>query len=907
LGRYFASVTTAKRDGIAVLAILLATLAVYWRALSGELVYDDRLLIARNPLIADLTNLPRLFTSGYWDFLDLGEAQHIGYWRPLTAVVQALVWPFAKSASGPYHAVCLSIHAGAVLAAFLLARRLGASSWVASGTALFFALHPAHVESVAWISALNDPLFGCLALFALERFLAWRAHGSRGLPLAALACFTLALLSKELAAALVPLLILLDLLRPSAWDESAPASPDRARGLARLRAAVAGLTAPSVPARAYGPFAAAFALYLVARMLVFESPWAGFDRITTDFMVGALRLALLRLELFGGALEILLVPLELSLFRPFRPHIEPFDPALVRAALYGLLFAALLVASFLARRRLALAALLFLPAGLLPALIKVQSLGAFPLSERFLYLPAFGFALLAALLLSHAFSARAATLLLAGLATLYAARTWTRIGDWHDEERLFRVSATQSPRSPYVLWGLGRVLLERFNETREGRYLDEAQVTFEQAAALLEEAKEERTDVMASSRDFLQVNLGLAWCSIAAEDHAAATLVLEELVRRLDEIAAAEEEARSRGLRVRKQYLDREKVYTALGVAQAKGGRFEESERSFRRALELQPSSAETHQNYGRMLAERGRWEEAAREFEACVRLRPGHPEDRLLLAQAWETLGRSAEAEALARELVGELPRRAEPLIVLAAGALRRGESGQALTWLERALALEPRNALAWYQKARALLQREDTRGAVTAFRNAVEIDPHSFEAHYDFAAFLLAQGALSEAQPYLVRAYTLASDVHREPLAATLGELPLDDPGLYLELAECDSRRGALEAGLAWLERALAADPERVPALRLKAELLRRLTRHAEAAEALRALTAREPGDYQAWVDLSSACEASAQSAEACRASERALSLPAPPTMPPEIFEATVKRLRKRLEGCQGTTGGD
>ena len=41
--------------------------------------------------------------------------------------------------------------------------------------ALLFALHPVQVESVAWASALNDPLFGCLALFSIERFLAWRA------------------------------------------------------------------------------------------------------------------------------------------------------------------------------------------------------------------------------------------------------------------------------------------------------------------------------------------------------------------------------------------------------------------------------------------------------------------------------------------------------------------------------------------------------------------------------------------------------------------------------------------------------------------------------------------------------------------------------------------------------------
>src|SRR6185503_3862818 len=215
----------ARRDALTLIAIVLVTGLVYLRALAGELVYDDTLLIARNPSIADLANLPRLFTSGYWDFLDVREAQYIGYWRPLTAIVQALIWPFAGSAAAPYHAVCIAVHLGATAAAFLVARRLSGNAWIAAATGLLFGLHPAHVESVAWISALNDPLFGCLALFSIERFLAWRARGSRGVPVTALVCFSLALLAKELAAALVPLLVLLDLLFPAADGEALASSP----------------------------------------------------------------------------------------------------------------------------------------------------------------------------------------------------------------------------------------------------------------------------------------------------------------------------------------------------------------------------------------------------------------------------------------------------------------------------------------------------------------------------------------------------------------------------------------------------------------------------------------------------------------------------------------------------------
>ena len=896
---------TSESDGtrrtvrLWALGILLATALVHLRALGGELVYDDRLLIARNPLIADLANLPRLFTSGYWDFLEVREAEYIGYWRPLTAVVQALIWPLAGPEPLPYHAVSLAIHLGSVLAAFALARRLGASPWVAGASGLLFGLHPAHVESVAWISALNDPLFGCLALVSLERFLAWRARGSPGLPLAALLAFALALLAKELAAALVPLLFLLDLLRPVGAGEpqrtlaELPGTPARLRGVASL------LRAPWRSQAAWTPFALVFALYLLARMFVFESPWAGFDRITTDFRVDALRLAQLRLELFGGALELLVVPLRLVLFRPFRPEIGALDPALVRATVFTLLYAGLLAAMTLGRRRLALAALLVIPAGLLPALLRVQSLGQFPLSDRFLYLPVFGLALGAALLLRTWFPGRGAHLALALVAGLYATRTWTRIGDWRDEVTVFRTAARQEPRSVYVLWGLGRAELERYNSTHAPEALDAAWSAFEAAEQLLlEERRGQGRDLMVTQRDFVQVTLGFAWCSIYRQEYAGAILAVEDLVRRIEEIHGQEQAAREAGLAVRADFLDLEKAYTALGTAQFLARRYEEAERSFARSLELQPSAPETHQNLGRMQLARGQAAEAAASFEHALALRPGNAEDRLLLAQALETAGETARAEELARGLAAELPRRVEPLLVLATAALKRRDAAGALEPLERALALEPRNALVWYQRARAYLLRDDARNAVAAFRNAVEIDPTHFEAHYDLAAWLLSQGALAEARPYLVRAYTLAAPEFREPLRRNLLQLEVEEPGELVELARADHDRGEWDPARLFVDRLLALQPTHFEGLLLSA----RVARHAEDVERAladyRAALARAPDSFTVLSELGPYLFELGRPDEARPLLDRALELGPPSAWPPDLRESSLGNLRRLLE---------
>jgi tetratricopeptide (TPR) repeat protein len=858
--------------------VLLVTAALYARSLAGELVYDDRLLIARNPDIADLARLPALFTHGYWDFLGPRDAEYISYWRPLPAVLHALVWPVGGSYPAWFHLLCLAAHLCATVAAFLLALRLSASTWVAAATAALFALHPAQVESVAWISALNGPLSGALVLFALERFVAWRERGSQGWPLSAAALFALALLAKELAAAFLPLLLVVDRMRSPRSGEPAFAWP------------------PTAPRRAYGPFLAVFGAYLVARMLVFQSPWAGLER-AGELSQSALRLALLRLEVFGGALEILTVPLTLNLLRPFRPHVALLDPQLVRAAVFAAVYAALLVASLRAGRRLAVLALAFPLLGLLPALVQVQSLGLYPLSERFLYLPAFGFALGAALLLAQALPRRAATAVVLVLAAAYAARSFARIGVWRDEETLFRATAAASPRSVGVLATLGRVQLERADRARDPRMLAEAQQAFERAADLLEESKRADTDVLADSRDFLNVNLGLAACALQAGDSSAAIVMLEDLAQRVEDIQAREREARALGLDVRAQPLELERVYSVLGSAQSRSGEFEQAERSFARALEILPSSAEAFQNRGRMYVAQQRWQEAARDFEASARLRPGQPEDRLMLAQVLQTLGESERAEALAQQLLDELPLHPAPRIVLAVAAQTRGDSAGALAWLDRALELDPRYALAWSHRARLLLQRGDGTAALSAFRNALDLDPANFEALYELGGALLAQGALAEAQPYLARAYALAEPRHREPLRRNLLQMELES-ALLRELVRADAARDELEHALAWADRLLARTPDDGAAALERARLLRRLGRDEEALAALRECARRAPASYEIRSELGLYLHSLGHLEEARTEIEQALTLEPPASFPPELRESSRQRLRALLE---------
>ena len=882
---------------VALCAPLFATLLLYLPGLAGELVYDDLNMVGRNPWIADLSNLPTIISSPYWDFLEPEESQQIGYWRPLTGACHAISFWVGNGAPWAFHALGLAVHLGAVLASFFLTRRLTGSVPVAGFCALIFGLHPVHVESVAWISALNDPLFGLFALLAMLAHLRWREGGSRGVAVLAPLMFALALASKELGAAVLPLILAVELGRTSRHDEGADTSlPFLYRPLA-----------------AYLPLLGVLVLYLAARMLVFESIWAGFDRQTTDFVVGAARIAGLRVEILGGSLELLAWPLDLRLFRPFRPTLAWTHPDLLRAMAWILVTAGATWGAWRAGRGALLTALLVIPAGLLPVLVRMESLGSFPLSDRFLYLPVFGFGLLLALLAFRFLPKPAAAIVLVVVGGLYAAKSHERIGTWANEEILFVTAAQDTPRSPYVQWGLGRVMLGKVEASRNHALLEKTFEVYENAALLLVEAKRPDTDLFVSSRDFLQVRLGLGWCYVLlgqieeAEGFGTALALFEKLAEEIELIYQQTRQAEALGIRTRTENLELEQVYTAIGVTHLLAGHPEPARQALQRALSLNPDYPEAHQNLGRVYHAEGQFLVARRHFESALAQRPTNLEDRLLIADCWFQEGNVPEAERMARDLLLEYSDEPAPMVVLATAAMQRQDWSEALRWLDRALAEDPGHGHAWYLKATALLVRDgaaarDVTGAgrdvLEAFRKATALAPKSFEAHYQFAAYLLMTGAVDAAVPLLTTAYELCDDDRKlQLLRQNFAGLPEPTADLFCDLAAIDRRRGEFDLTESWLNAALTLDANHGPSLLLKARLLRRRDRRSEALHVMRLAVAALPASYEIRSELGASLAEEGLVEEAIEALEAALALETPAEWDEELAQSSRERLAEKI----------
>jgi protein O-mannosyl-transferase len=187
-----------------LLPILLLTVLVFSNSLKNDFIpeLDDDIYVTENPMIRDLSvsGLKNIFSS----FV-------AGNYHPLTMLSLALDYRiFGLNASG-FHTTNLLLHLLNTALVFILIGRLASDSRVAALVALFFAVHPMHVESVSWISERKDVLYALFFLGALLSYVLYlQRNRSRKYWNFCLLLFLGSLLSKPMAVTLPAVLLLLD-------------------------------------------------------------------------------------------------------------------------------------------------------------------------------------------------------------------------------------------------------------------------------------------------------------------------------------------------------------------------------------------------------------------------------------------------------------------------------------------------------------------------------------------------------------------------------------------------------------------------------------------------------------------------------------------------------------------------
>src|SRR6516165_5383170 len=208
------------RFGICLLLVAV-TLAVFGQTIRYQFVnFDDDVYVYNTPAIKAGLTLKGISTA----FI----SQHAHNWHPLTTISHMLDCQLYGLNAGGHHATNVILHTIAVLLLFWVLQQMTNATWRSALVAALFAVHPLHVESVAWVSERKDILsaiFFFLMLYAYSRY--------AGAPsvmryLAVVVLFAAGLMSKPMLVSAPIILLLLDY-----WPLRRFAQPSLIRGKAK--------------------------------------------------------------------------------------------------------------------------------------------------------------------------------------------------------------------------------------------------------------------------------------------------------------------------------------------------------------------------------------------------------------------------------------------------------------------------------------------------------------------------------------------------------------------------------------------------------------------------------------------------------------------------------------------------
>ncbi|HRZ86936.1 MAG TPA: tetratricopeptide repeat protein [bacterium] len=211
---------TAAFTGCLVFLVLAAVFAAYYPSLGNGFVtsFDDDVLVVNNAKIARISweNVRSYFT-----------ASHAYLYHPLVLLSYAADYRFFGLNPAGYHATNLGLHLLNCLFVFFLFFLLSGNRWCGFLTALFFGIHPLHVESVAWISERKDLLCALFFLAALISYVFYVTKGKSRWIVVSGFFYIGSLLSKPMAVTLPLLLFLIDYLygRSGSWRTVAEKIP----------------------------------------------------------------------------------------------------------------------------------------------------------------------------------------------------------------------------------------------------------------------------------------------------------------------------------------------------------------------------------------------------------------------------------------------------------------------------------------------------------------------------------------------------------------------------------------------------------------------------------------------------------------------------------------------------------
>ncbi len=541
-----------------ILLVVISTAAVYWSVREhGFLVYDDEGYIVKNYYLqGGITgeNIRWAMTTGY-----------LANWHPLTWMSHMLDYQLFGLDPAGHHLHSVVLHMLTSVLLYTLFKRMTGSQWIGLFVALVFALHPLHVESVAWASERKDTLSALFAVLTIGAYTLYTESPDSRHYAAVLFLFSLGLMAKPMLVTLPFVLLLLDY-----WPlQRMSHSPREER-----RTPFSFLLYEKIPLLA-------LSIGVSAITFVVQREGGTVSPLQTLTLGTRLSNAVVGYVLYLGKT---FWPSDLSVFYPYNESSIAFPMNLIAVCIL-LAITGLCVATIRTRPYLLVGWLWFL--GMLVPVIGIVQVGSQAIADRYMYLPMIGLTIMVGYFVAETSESWKWQRGLLGLgfvalASILIVLSGNQVRYWKNDQTLFEHTLTITEKNWMAHYILGVVSQRKGNQ-------QDALVHFERAA-----------------------EIGPRWPVIEFS--------LGDLLQQMGEyersiphlVAALQKEPKM------------EKAHVLLAVALTKAGKTDEALVHFTEAYNMNRFFGEPNHNIGLILAGEGKFDKALMYLEDARKTMPG-------------------------------------------------------------------------------------------------------------------------------------------------------------------------------------------------------------------------------------------------------------------------------------------
>jgi tetratricopeptide (TPR) repeat protein len=639
------------------LVLIITTLAVFWQLKDHEFInFDDPLYVTENLHIQGGITLKGVT----WAFTTF----HAGNWHPLTWLSHMLDVQFFGLKAGWHHLMNLLFHIASTLLLFLVLHRMTKALWQSAFVAALFALHPLHVESVAWVSERKDVLSTFFWMLTMGAYVFYVEKPEVKRYVLTLFFFALGLMAKPMLVTLPFVLLLLDYwplkrLRYGTADPKNPAealppsAPVQQKRKSKKQHTVKEKVQAKKPTDSpYQwtlirplvwekiPF---FILTVLSSAVTYVAQWKGgamkpLEAIAFD---GRIANALVSYVAYIGKM---IWPANLAFLYP-HPGMVPHWQIL-GAVLFLALSTFLILRMVKRAPYLAVGWLWYL--GTLVPVIGIVQVGLQGMADRYTYVPLIGMFIMIAWGVPELFNRwrykkNALAVLSVLILSMLTIGTWKQVHYWQNSLTLFGRTLEVTSNNYIIHNELGNTL------KAQGK-LDEAISQYNKALHINPNYAYAHNNLGTALQEQGRLTEAISHYAEALRNNKNFADAYNNIGTVLQEQGSFQEAARHyiEAIRLRPDY---EKPYINLGETFAAQGKYGEAMEYYTKALRINPYLIKLHYNMGTILLSQGKAEEAIIHFREAVRIKPDYVKAHNNLGSALLLIGKKEEAIAQFRE----------------------------------------------------------------------------------------------------------------------------------------------------------------------------------------------------------------------------------------------------------------